>query len=82
MMTSKTMIKDYALTHDSTAEIFTAVNRRLCENNDAGMFATAWIGILDTRTMMLQYTNAGHNYPMMKRETNLSTQNRKWEKTP
>ena len=37
MMTAKTMIKDYALTHDSTAEIFTAVNRRLCENNDAGM---------------------------------------------
>ena len=31
------------------------------------MFATAWIGILDTRTMTLQYTNAGHNYPMLQR---------------
>ena len=68
MMTSKTMIKDYALTHDSTAEIFTAVNARLCENNDEGMFATAWIGILDTRTMTLQYTNAGHNYPILQRK--------------
>lgn len=68
MMTSKTMIKDYALTQDSTSEIFTAVNARLCENNDAGMFATAWIGILDTRTMTLQYTNAGHNYPMLQRK--------------
>ena len=67
MMTTKTMIKDYALTHGSTAEIFTAVNARLCENNDAGMFATAWIGILDTRTMTLQYTNAGHNYPVLQR---------------
>ena len=67
MMTAKTMIKDYALTHESTAEIFTAVNQRLSENNDAGMFATAWIGILDTNTMTLQYTNAGHNYPMLKR---------------
>ena len=67
MMTTKTMIKDYALTHGSTAEIFTAVNQRLCENNEAGMFATAWIGILDTETMTLQYTNAGHNYPMFKR---------------
>ena len=65
MMTAKTMIKDYALTHDSTAEIFTAVNARLCENNEAGMFATAWIGILDIRTMLLQYTNAGHNYPVL-----------------
>ena len=68
MMTSKTMIKDYALTQDSTSEIFTAVNARLCENNDAGMFVTAWIGILDTRTMTLQYTNAGHNYPMLLRK--------------
>ncbi|MBE7728076.1 MAG: serine/threonine-protein phosphatase, partial [Enterocloster citroniae] len=67
MMTAKTMIKDYTLTHDSTAEIFTAVNARLCENNEEGMFATAWIGILDTRTMTLQYTNAGHNYPVLLR---------------
>ena len=68
MMTSKTMIKDYALTKDTTSEIFTAVNARLCENNDEGMFATAWIGILDTRTMTLQYTNAGHNYPILQRK--------------
>ena len=68
MMTAKTMIKDYALTKDTTSEIFTAVNARLCENNDEGMFATAWIGILDTRTMTLQYTNAGHNYPVLQRK--------------
>ena len=68
MMTAKTMIKDYALTLGSTAEIFNAVNSRLCENNKAGMFATAWIGILDSRTMELQYTNAGHNYPVLQRK--------------
>ena len=68
MMTAKTMIKDYALTKDTTSEIFTAVNARLCENNDEGMFATAWIGILDKRTMLLQYTNAGHNYPVLQRK--------------
>ena len=68
MMTSKTMIKDYALTQGSTSEIFTSVNARLCENNETAMFATCWIGILDTRTMTLQYTNAGHNYPMLQRK--------------
>ena len=68
MMTSKTMIKDYGLIQGSTSEIFTSVNARLCENNEANMFATAWIGILDTRTMTLQYTNAGHNYPMLQRK--------------
>ena len=74
MMTTKTMIKDYAMTKDTTSEIFTAVNARLCENNDEGMFATAWIGILDTRTMTLQYTNAGHNYPIIQRKGQLSEQ--------
>ncbi len=68
MMTAKTMIKDYALTQGSTSETFTAVNARLCEGNEAGMFATAWIGVLDLRTMTLQYTNAGHNYPVLLRK--------------
>ena len=68
MMTAKTMIRDYALTKDTTSEIFNDVNVRLCENNDEGMFATAWIGILDTREMILQYTNAGHNYPVLQRK--------------
>ena len=68
MMTAKTTIKDYALNLDSTSEIFTAVNARLCEGNEEGMFATAWIGIVDKRTMTLQYTNAGHNYPFLQRK--------------
>ena len=68
MMTAKTMIKDYALTKDSSSEIFNEVNARLCENNGEGMFATAWIGIYDRRTMTIQYTNAGHNYPVLQRK--------------
>ena len=47
----------------STAEIFTDVTRLLCENNTEEMFATAWIGILDTETHLITYTNAGHNSP-------------------
>ncbi len=68
MMTAKTTIKDYALTNKDTAEIFTIANQRLCENNKAEMFATAWIGILNIKTMILQYTNAGHNYPLLMRK--------------
>ena len=68
MMTSKTMIKDYALTRTSTSEICTEVNERLCENNEAGMFATAWIGILDLKTRILQFTNAGHNFPIIQKK--------------
>ena len=74
MMTVKTMIKDYALTHENTNDIFTTVNSRLCEKNEENMFATAWIGILDTRTMKLQYTNAGHCYPLFQRSGEACTQ--------
>ena len=68
MMTAKTTIKDYALALHQTAEVFTVANNRLCENNQAGMFATAWIGILNIKTLTLQYTNAGHNYPLLMRK--------------
>ena len=64
MMTVKTMIKDHAMSSRDTSEIFTTVNRMICESNTSGMFATAWIGIIDTAEMTLQYTNAAHNYPL------------------
>jgi serine phosphatase RsbU (regulator of sigma subunit) len=32
------------------------------------MFATAWIGILDTKTRILKFTNAGHNAPCFARK--------------
>jgi len=66
MMTAKTMIKENALVKSSTADVFTSVNKRLSENNETGMFATAWIGILDTDTKVMQYTNAGHNAPCVR----------------
>ena len=48
-------------------EIFTIANGKLCENNDAGMFVTAWLGILDTKTGLMKFANAGHNPPLFKR---------------
>ena len=64
MMTVKTMIRDHATMKSSTAQIFTDVNKLLCENNPEEMFATAWIGILDTKTRVMKCTNAGHNAPV------------------
>ena len=66
MMTSKTMLKSYAESGMSVEEVFTAANEKLCENNEAGMFVTAWMGILDTNTGMITYANAGHNPPLVR----------------
>ena len=67
MMTAKTIIKDLAESGLSVNDIFTKANEKLCENNESGMFVTAWMGILDLNTGNLQFANAGHNPPLVKR---------------
>ena len=67
MMTSKTIIKDLAERGLAVNDIFTKANEKLCENNESGMFVTAWMGILDLKTGSLQFANAGHNPPLLKR---------------
>ena len=67
MMRAKTVIRDLAERGLEPDEIFTIANEKLCENNDAGMFVTAWLGILDTKTGVMKFANAGHNPPLFKR---------------
>ena len=67
MMTAKTIIKDLAESGMAVNDIFTKANEKLCENNESGMFVTAWMGILDLKTGNLTFANAGHNPPLIKR---------------
>lgn len=67
MMRAKTLIKNLAESGLGIDEVFTLANKKLCENNDAEMFVTAWMGVLDTETGVLQYVNAGHNPPLLRR---------------
>jgi serine phosphatase RsbU (regulator of sigma subunit) len=66
MMTAKTFIKSYAESGVSVEEVFTYANAKLCEGNDAGMFVTAWMGILNTKTGQVLFANAGHNPPLVR----------------
>ena len=45
------------------ADIVTAVNRELCQDNVGMMFVTLFFGMLDPQTGDLRFTNAGHNPP-------------------
>ena len=67
MMKAKAIIKDLAESGLSVNEVFTKANEKLCENNESGMFVTAWMGILNLKTGKLQFANAGHNPPLIKR---------------
>jgi sigma-B regulation protein RsbU (phosphoserine phosphatase) len=47
------------------AEIVAGLNRALCSENDAFMFVTMFVGVLDLATNRITYCNAGHNPPVV-----------------
>ena len=68
MVIAKTLIKSHAQFGNEPADIFTITNNQLCEGNEAGLFVTAWMGILDLHTGDLSCVNAGHNPPLIRRK--------------
>lgn len=68
MMTAKTMIKSLAETGLPVEEIMTQANQKLCEMNEAGMFVTVWVGIVDLSNGKINYVSAGHNPPLVKHQ--------------
>lgn len=68
MMKAKTLIKSYADKESDVAEILTRANADLCENNEAEMFVTCWMGILDFNTHIVHFANAGHNPPVIRHQ--------------
>ena len=67
MMTAKTLIKNFVLGGKSPAEALRLANVQLCENNEKGMFVTVWLGILDLQDGRLEFANAAHNPPLLKK---------------
>ena len=67
MMKSKAIIRGYAESGKNPSEIFRLANNGLCDGNDADMFVTVWIGIVDLDTGHVVCSNAGHEYPAIKR---------------
>ena len=66
MSITKSIIKSRAGDDFSTASILTHVNEELYGVNKAAIFATLFIGILNIKTGMLLYTNAGHKPPYIR----------------
>jgi len=67
MMSAKILIHYRACRGGTPAQILADVNDELCDKNEAGMFVTVWMGILDTRDGTLTCVNAGHENPMVRR---------------
>ena len=70
MVISKTILQNFAIsTHnrEGLAEVVAAANDKLCASNEAMMFVTVFIGVLDLESGEFTYVNAGHNPPVVYR---------------
>ncbi len=67
MMRSKATIKGLAENGLPLDKVFEQANASLEKDNAAEMFVTAWMGKLNLKTGLLEYVNAGHNPPLIKR---------------
>jgi serine phosphatase RsbU (regulator of sigma subunit) len=64
MALSRTLIRTYAIEYPrDTSRVMVAANQRIISDASAGLFVTAFYGVLDTTTGELIFTNAGHNPP-------------------
>ena len=68
MMCAKRIIEDFARIEHSASEILKKTNDLLCDNNQADMFVTVWLGILEISTGRMTAANAGHEYPAIRRK--------------
>ena len=65
MAVTKTLLKAVADGDTDVDQVLFKVNNELSEGNDMSMFATVFCGIIDTRTGKMEYSNAGHNPPVL-----------------
>jgi serine phosphatase RsbU (regulator of sigma subunit) len=62
------LILSGALRHRSPAAVLLEVNQTILRQwQFSGMFATVFLSVLDLKNQTLQYANAGHNPPMVRR---------------
>ena len=54
-------------------ETLTQMNDVLCADNEMMMFVTFFAAVLNIRTGAFEYTNAGHNPPLLVRDGNVET---------
>jgi len=63
MAIARTLLRAAAHHEASPGACLTYMNQSLAEQHASGMFVTLFYGILNTRTGLLEYSNAGHNPP-------------------
>ena len=67
MVIAKTLIKNRVQMGGSPAEVLCSVNDQLCEGNEAELFVTVWLAVIEISTGRGVAANAGHEHPVLRR---------------
>ena len=65
MAMTKTMLREKLRSGLGPAEALNQANAALCAQNPEGLFATAFVAVLNSGTGEMRYANAGHTYPVL-----------------
>ncbi|MCX6266295.1 MAG: SpoIIE family protein phosphatase, partial [Bacteroidetes bacterium] len=63
MMVTRTLLRAKAVAGTPVNVVMQSLNHELCQDNPSEMFVTFFAGIVDLRTGVMEFCNAGHNYP-------------------
>ena len=64
MANSKITLQNCIRDIPALGEAVATANNALCARNEADMFITLWVGVLDLQSGEITYVNAGHNPPV------------------
>lgn len=65
MAVTRSLFRNIATHLKSPEVIVRSLNDSIAESNEAGMFVTLFLGIIDLKTGKMEYCNAGHNAPVL-----------------
>jgi sigma-B regulation protein RsbU (phosphoserine phosphatase) len=65
MALSRTLIRAAAFSRDDPGTTLTRVNELLLSDSRSDLFVTAWFGVWDPETGVIEYSSAGHNPPLV-----------------
>ncbi len=68
MMITSILLQNRVLEIKTPSEVLRIMNDDLCVHNQADMFETVWLGILEISTGHIIAANAGHEYPAIYRK--------------
>lgn len=67
MAVIRALFRNVSLHTADPSEIVSALNTAISDGNEQNMFCTMFVGVLDLKTGHLDYCNAGHNAPIIRR---------------